>query len=246
MTARRYLRSFIRRLGFDLVRTGQAPRLTLVGLRELDVKTIIDVGANTGQFARSIRTSFPEARLFCFEPLKEPFRELANWAAATGPERTLAFNTALGDRQGTIEISCNSSYSPSASILPSTPLSSKLFPQTVPTRSQTVGITTLDAALEEMLPKLEPDILVKLDVQGYEDRVIRGGAEVLSRAKACILEVLIDGLYEGQPRFEDLVGLLDRLGFSYAGNLDQYHAPDGHVVFLDAVFTRRDAAPGRQ
>ena len=45
--------------------------------------------------------------------------------------------------------------------------------------------------------------------------------------------------YEAQPRFRDLVVMLDDLGFDYVGNLDQCHAEDGHGIHFDAVFRQR-------
>ena len=82
------------------------------------------------------------------------------------------------------------------------------------------------------------EIVIKMDVQGYEDRVIRGGRETFAKAKAVILEVCLDPLYEHQANFKEIMVLLDDLGFHYAGNLDQNCDKDGHVIFLDAVFVK--------
>src|SRR5262245_20899324 len=40
------------------------------------VKTILDVGANTGQSAIRFRAAFPRARIISFEPVSETFKEL--------------------------------------------------------------------------------------------------------------------------------------------------------------------------
>jgi hypothetical protein len=40
------------------------------------IKTIIDVGANTGQFSRAIHEVLPEAYIYSFEPLSDCFSEL--------------------------------------------------------------------------------------------------------------------------------------------------------------------------
>jgi len=57
-------------------------------------------------------------------------------------------------------------------------------------------------------------------------------------AKASILEVCLDKLYEGQAEFKEITELLYELGFKYAGNLNQTYADDGHVIFIDAVFVK--------
>ena len=87
---------------------------------------------------------------------------------------------------------------------------------------------------------MAPQILVKLDVQGFEDRVIAGGETIFKMAAACIVEVCLDDLYEGQANFKQLLEMLDRLGFQYAGNLDKTYGKDGHCIFLDAIFLRRN------
>ena len=49
----------------------------------------------------------------------------------------------------------------------------------------------------------------------------------------------MDELYEGQATFKDIVLLLQDLGYSYAGNLNQTYADDGHVIYIDAIFVSK-------
>jgi len=102
-----------------------------------------------------------------------------------------------------------------------------------------VRVTTLDAALAEAIPSMKREILLKLDVQGYEDRVLRGAARILPRVHACLLEVCVDPLYVEQATFKDVVTLLAGFDLTYAGNLDQTLGQDGRVMWLDALFLRR-------
>lgn len=55
--------------GLDIRKLSNNPEFNLLGLRNLSIKTIIDVGANEGQFARKILRFFPDADIYCFEPL---------------------------------------------------------------------------------------------------------------------------------------------------------------------------------
>src|SRR5687768_1393744 len=89
------------RLGYDLIRRQESPRATLLGLRTRHIRTIIDVGANSGQFAREIAPLFPAAQLHCFEPLPAPFAELDRWIAISG-RNGRAYNFALGDRSADV------------------------------------------------------------------------------------------------------------------------------------------------
>jgi len=56
-----------------------------------------------------------------------------------------------------------------------------------------------------------------MDVQGYEDRVIRGGAKVFASARACLLEINLDALYERQASFNEPLLLLNHHGLPLSG-----------------------------
>ncbi len=224
-------------IGLDVYRMSKSPRRTMLGLRDRSFRSIIDVGANTGQFAKSISAFFPGARLFCFEPLEKPYRELARWADDERKSFVQIFNVALGDHEGEVEMFQHLDHTPSSSILKTTELNSILYPFTRNQSSVKVRMMRLDQALKPFLP-LEPETLIKLDAQGYERYVIRGGVETFRRASACILEVNLSELYEGQSSFTDLVNALGDFGYVYAGNLEQQYAEDGQVIYADAVFCR--------
>lgn len=233
--------SLIRRaanaLGIDILRLHSSPSRTLLGLTQMNFGSVIDVGANEGQFARVVSDFFPKAELFCFEPLGDPFRKLSLWTA-TQNRQVECFNLALGDNEGEVEMHLHENHTPSSSLLAATEQNHRLYPQTRAERITRVRLTTLDQALRDHLETMRRDILLKLDVQGFEDRVLRGAERVLAECRACILEVCLDPLYEGQADFYGLTQLLSKAGFRYAGNLDQVYAGDGRVVYLDAVFVR--------
>ena len=129
-------------------------------------------------------------------------------------------------------------HSPSSSLLATTTHKESLFPQTQAQSDVPVVVSTLDETLAGVLPRMAPEILLKLDVQGYEDRVLRGSTRLLPSVHACLLEIGVDPLYVAQAAFKDVVVLLDRFGLTYAGNMEQYRAEDGRVMWLDALFLR--------
>ncbi|MDH3646960.1 MAG: FkbM family methyltransferase [Gammaproteobacteria bacterium] len=229
------IKEVLNRAGWDLRRSKNIPQITLLGLKTRPIRTVVDVGANKGQFARRFAEVYPRARFFCFEPLHEPFQELARWSNSRGG-RVTTHNVALGSDERTIDMKLHTAHPTSSSILDTTGLQIELYPETKEQKVVQVQQTTLDASLSE--EELDDDILVKLDVQGYEDRVIAGGANIFSRASACIAEVSLDSLYQGQARFSTILKLLGDAGLEYAGNLEQMYANDGHCIYLDAMFVR--------
>jgi FkbM family methyltransferase len=233
------LKSLIKRaansVGLDILRMHNSPEQTLCGLKKLPIRTVIDVGANTGQFARKISTFFPKAMLYCFEPLPTPYEQLQCWSQSR-KGKVKSFDIAIGEEEGQIDIIAHIDHTPSSSLLSSTDTCTELYPFTNAQKKIPVKISTLDRQFDGII--MEPDILVKVDVQGYEDRVIRGGGETFKKAKACVLEVGMDKLYKNQAKFENILFLLADLGYQYKGNLNQTYGKDGHVIYLDAVFQK--------
>jgi len=225
-------------LGFDIMRLNKSPRYTLIGLKQLPIRTIIDVGANEGQFAKQILKVFPNATVYSFEPLPEVFKKLEKWAKTTNG-KVKCFNLALGKEEKEIEMFYHVEHSPSSSILKTTKISEKLYPFTKSQNLIKVRMDTLDNTIQKFRIDLIPEILIKLDVQGYEDRVIRGGKETFTKAKACIVEVNIFNLYEEQANFKDIVNLLWDYGFFYYGILDQAYDINGQVIYFDAIFIKK-------
>ena len=150
-------------------------------------------------------------------------------------------NLALGETPGEATFH-RSDFTYSSSLLPMTGLHADLFPQSKGSREVVVRVDRLDDAVaREGLP---PPDFVKLDVQGFEDRVLRGGAETIRRARHCMLEMSYESLYEGSLLFDDIYDMMRGLGFRVAGVAGQIHGNDGRPVQADVVF-RNANRPGR-
>jgi len=149
-----------------------------------------------------------------------------------------AFNFALGDKNGEIPIYRND-YTPSSSLLPMEELHKQAFPFTEHTTAQTIPIKRLDDILDEL--DIIENILVKIDVQGTEDKVILGGEKLISRASVLILETSFQSLYQDQPLFDTIYEMLKQRGFIYAGSEHTIRNPnDGSILQSDSVFLKSD------
>ena len=222
--------------GIDLVR--YRPRYEVgpyAFLQTLAIKTVIDIGAHSGEFAEMIRGILPDVHIISFEPLKDEFKELERRMQSVANFK--AFNLAVGDQNGRTSIH-RSDYSQSSSLLRMASLHKEAFPESGGHKEETIEIARLDSALSDY--KLHPEILLKIDVQGYEDRVIAGASDTLSSCKAIIIEVSFRELYEGQALFDQIYETLKSKGFSYRGNLYQLLNPlDGSPLQADALFVRQ-------
>jgi len=198
------------------------------------VKTILDIGANTGQAADTFRKIFPEAKIYSFEPLPDCYQELMdNFKDVPLFE---AFNIALGDSVGEIVFNRNE-YSPSSSLLPLADTHKINFPFAYEEVPQKVEIKRLDDMAAEL--EICTPMLIKIDVQGFEDKVIDGGLSVISKADVIIIEMSVEVLYEGQILFDGLYTKLKSMGFTYHGNYEQLCSPeDGRVLQMDSIFVK--------
>lgn len=205
-------------------------------LTNLQIKTIFDVGANTGQFAHFITRIFPEAKIYSFEPLRECYEELVQ--SFDGNPNFQGFNLALSDEIGETKIYRNQ-YSPSSSLLPMGKLHKDTFPYTRRETVELIKVSRLDSIATDL--EVNEPILIKIDVQGFENKVISGGINLISRAKLLVVEMSIEPLYDNQPLFNDIYQMLLNLGFWYCGNYDQLHHPDdGRILQVDSIFMKRE------
>lgn len=136
-------------------------------LIDKNFKTIIDVGANTGQFAQKMRKFFPDATIISFEPISQVYEQLKK--NFKNDPLFIAHNCALGERAGTAEFFTNEN-SESSSLLKMKDHTSH-FSKAKETTAIQVNICRLDDVLN--VADLKGPVMVKLDVQGYEDMVKR-------------------------------------------------------------------------
>ncbi len=202
-------------------------------LTKAGVRTVIDIGAHTGGWARTVHHLLPQAMIYSFEPISSSFAELQKRMKGVASHK--GFNIALGNESGEIDFNLNE-FAAASSLLHVSKCGRTTFPEMSETRCVRVRIERLDDIL---MDHVLPECLIKVDVQGFEDKVIAGGIRTFSRSKFVIVETSFVSLYEGQVLFDDIHKQLASLGFSYAGNLNQTVNPnDGTICQADAIFVR--------
>ncbi len=237
MRIKKYIHEFTRRLGFDfyaLKDKSDGALLRLRWLKEMDIKTVLDVGANEGQFALMMRALLPEATILSFEPIPACYhRLLANF---NSDRAFKGFNFAIGDKEETIDMHIND-FTPSSSLLEIDELHVENFKHTAHTKKQQIPVKTLDGLLDQL--NLVKPYMVKIDTQGYEDKVIKGGKKLLAHADVIFIELTYQALYKKQTLFDDIYKNLEELGFQYHGNFEELLSPvNGAVLQSDGIFIK--------
>jgi FkbM family methyltransferase len=238
---RRLGRRTANRLGFDIDRDPFPPRLIRLCVAA-GVDTVVDVGANTGQYAGMLRAAGFAGRVVSCEPLSAPYRKLA--AAAARHSTWEAVHTALGDRDGTIMLHV-AGNSQSSSVLDMLPAHLAAAPESRYVGVEEAPLTTVDELCERY--RVEPArCLLKLDVQGYEGHVLAGAAGVLRRLAAVQVELSLAPLYDTQPLMLDVVTQLAGYGLDlWAIEPGFTDFSSGRMLQCDGVFVSTGRpAPG--
>ena len=172
--------------------------------------TVLDIGANIGQFAIGMRKANPDATIHSFEPIPNIEQRLRE--AFKGDGRFFSHRIAVSDVEGVAKFEVNKS-SASSSLLSLGKVHKETYPYLSVVEEIEVPVTTLDrwAAGRQLINPL----LVKLDIQGNELAALRGATAVLASADYVLSEVNFAAMYEGQPSFDDLYDVLTSAGFKF-------------------------------
>lgn len=191
---------------------------TLKGIR---FDTVIDVGANRGQFSLLMSRLNPQAKIFAFEPLSKPFSVYQKILGAV--DRVKCYNCAIGETAGEVTVNI-SARDDSSSLLEIGSGQISEFPGTGKVEEEVVKIVSLSSFLSP--PDLSGTTLLKIDVQGYELSVLLGTDGLLPEISYIYLECSLIELYVNQALFNDLHIWLTTHGFFLynIGPLHQRHA----------------------
>jgi FkbM family methyltransferase len=200
-----------------------------------NIKTIIDVGANEGQFSILMQRHFPDARILSFEPLEVCQLKLEE-VIGRSPDSKI-FKIAIGN-ESRICVMNQSDFTPCSSLLNGSDLLGEDYNNAAKITEIQVPVARLDECLQE--ENLDSEILVKFDVQGFEIPAIQGAIKTLEKASIVVIETcFFRRLYQKQPLFHEIYTLMYDLGFSFMGNAEQQkRKTDGRIVEADAVFEK--------
>jgi FkbM family methyltransferase len=201
-------------------------------LKTMDFATVVDIGANRGQFALVSRHCYPTANIVSFEPLAAPSRR---FRAVLDSDKRVTFHQVAVGAACSEAVMHVSARDDSSSLLPISALQESLFSGTSEVGTETVQVVPL----EQRLPadQIQPPALLKLDVQGYELTTLQGCESLLHLFANVYVECSFVQLYEGQSLADDVIAYLRQHGFGLQGIYNVHYDPAGRAIQADFLFS---------
>jgi FkbM family methyltransferase len=173
--------------------------------------TAVDVGANIGAFTAALASAVaPDGTVHAFEPVEASRRRLERTLELNGLTNVIVDPRAVADAEGSAELfEYGPGYESWASLADRSVEHGDVVPQATATA---VATTTLDIyATQAGIERID---LLKVDVEGAEERVLRGARGLLEagRVAAVVLELSDNTLDSFGARAFDVVELLEGYG----------------------------------
>ena len=237
MDITRKIRRYFWKFGYDILgfRATSHPiarRKRLIETYNID--TVLDIGANKGQFAQRLRTEIEyTGRILSFEPLSKAFELLA--ANAKNDPAWEVFNFAIGDTDENAEINI-SEKSDSSSIRNMLPSHLKSAPNARYIGKELIEVKKLDSIFEDLCQSAQ-NIYMKIDTQGYESKVLKGAENSLAYIDTVQMEMSLIPLYEGEPLFHNMCMMMDEKGYTLVAIENGFSDPaSGQLLQVDGIF----------
>ena len=199
--------------------------------REFD--TVVDVGANKGQFSLVMRKNYPAAHIFAFEPLRQPFQKYCD--VFKDDSNVTIVNSALARQTGIASINVSQS-SDSSSLLEITDLQEEVFPGTSAVSTEEVNTGPLSSFIR--VDQIQGAALLKLDVQGFELEVLRSCEEFLPSFDMVYCECSFLELYKGQALAPDVIEFMRSVGFVLQGFNNVAYDEQVATIQADFIFVQ--------
>lgn len=187
----------------------------------------LDIGAYEGYWTQGFKEIFPDCGVMMLEgqTLKEPALKKVV-AALPGVEYKIAL---LGAIEAAVSFNI---YDTASSVL--------VEHNTTNAKVETRNLTPLDKLLDNS-PFAKPDF-IKVDTQGYELEILKGGEKTLAHAEFVLLEVSFLDIYINCPLITDTVSFMKQRGFVVYDICTLMKRPLDNALFqADFLFVKEDS-----
>jgi len=220
------IRQFLRRITRKSESAGIGMAIAMRGLKQRGYipKVVYDIGAADGSWTRQALVYWPNAVYVCFEPLVERKKDL-DALQVSSHEKLLIKSCGVGDIDGELPIGVtkflwDSSFAYSGSL------------------ARAVPVRRLDSLIEEGAPLPS---FIKIDVQGFEKRVLDGGKIAMQNADLILMECQFFPFCDDMRTLDETFAYMSAHDFIPYEFVDYIRRPlDGAMGQCDILFVRKD------
>lgn len=191
--------------------------------KDEDVR-LIDIGGNSGYWSELFKEYFSTKKTIAFEPVEEMYN--AYKERYIDDKSVIVFKFAVGEKSEKLEINVEANFTLTSFNYYNNPKKNKnkLF-----IRKEMVEIKPLNFFLDEIFkPEEKLTTVLKIDVQGFEDNVLKGAIKILPKVDILILECsFFNEFKDKNPTFGFCAGLLNEFDLFPVqfGTYNHYNGP---------------------
>lgn len=202
------------------------------------IDLVFDIGANIGQYATGIMDAGYKNRIVSFEPLSSAHsiidkesKNYSNW--------TVAPRCAIGAKKEEIEINI-SANSVSSTLLTMLDTHIEGAPESKVIGKEKVQVYPLDDIVQKYIAGSK-NIFLKIDVQGFEQEVLKGAQSTLSKATGVEMEISLVPLYKDQTwLLPQILEYMDQKGFQMTSIVPAFtDNKTGKVLQCNGIFYKK-------
>jgi FkbM family methyltransferase len=191
---------------------------------------ILDIGANAGEWSRVAASVFASSRILMFDGDPENEPALHNTVREIGTRSSYILCLLGAEKKSEVTFYRPEAGTTGSSVLPEMTSYDK---EAIKLKMDTLDSLTENAGLGD-------PVLMKLDVQGFELEILKGGEKTLGLSEVVIMEASLLPYNEGAPLFADVVAFMHQEGYALYDFCGQNRRESDHALFqTDVVFVRR-------
>lgn len=197
---------------------------------------IFDVGANIGMSAQSYLNKGFQSTIYSFEPVSHLFEKLKQEAIKTPNWK--AINIGIGDKKEQLKIHVSGGHGGASSFLKMTEDLKRIAPDQEVVRDELVNIDTLENFYRDNKMTSE-QIFLKIDVQGFEMKVLKGAIGIMDKILAIKIETSIVKQYENESDIFEILPYLLKMGYSMYKFEDGWRDPNTKELLQTDIYLFR-------